>query len=276
MEQQELMFIFYSCGKIKRKMKNRYFIIVLVILLPFAASAQYGETIRTARPGQAIGGYTLGSKVFQVQSGISYNEFEDESNNQTTWLNNNVFRLGIWEKFEISAVVNYRWDDTETATGNRLSQGISNTQIGARYNILEASGAIPAIGIQGRVLLKAQSEVYRREKIGTRFILAAGNRITDWMSYTTNFGLIWRGDGQGPDGTYVLNLAFGLTDKIGTFVEVYGITNDPFTTNFDTGFSYLVNKDFQLDISAGWQGNENIDDWFVDAGVSFRFDWRGE
>ncbi|UJH90393.1 transporter [Antarcticibacterium sp. 1MA-6-2] len=137
-------------------MYKKNLILLLIIFIPSLMLGQYGETIRTGRPGQAIGAFALGSKVFQVQSGLTYNRFEDAAGNEnSTYMNNNVFRLGIWEKFEVSGVVGYRIAEEAPLTGNRI-RGVSNTQIGARYNILEPNGAIPALGLQGRVLLKFQ------------------------------------------------------------------------------------------------------------------------
>ncbi|UJH90394.1 hypothetical protein LZ575_16355 [Antarcticibacterium sp. 1MA-6-2] len=63
--------------------------------------------------------------------------------------------------------------------------------------------------------------------------MSAGNKITDWVGYTANFGLLWPGNGEGPIELYVFNLGFSLTDRIGTFVEVYGRLED-FTANYDT------------------------------------------
>lgn len=255
-------------------MYKKNIILLIMIFIPAIMLGQFAENIRTGRPGQSIGAFALGSKVFQVQSGFTYTSFEDGfGNERNTYGFNNVFRLGIREKFEVSGVVNYTIAPENLTTGDRLS-GISNTQIGARYNILEPNGAIPALGIQGRALLKFQQEEFRREEVGARFILAAGNRITDWMSYGVNYGLEWAGNGEGPVQFYTFNLGFSLTDRLGAFVEVYGQIED-FTASYDGGFSYLVNSDLRLDISAGWQDtfitNNN---WFIDGGFSYRFDWR--
>ncbi len=233
--------------------------------------AQFGKTIRTGRPGAAIGAYTVGKNVFQIQTGFNYNEYNlDKVFNSKTWISNSVFRYGVFEKLEVSGVVNFRTDETLTITGTENQFGVSNTQIGLRYNILERKGAIPAIGLQGRLLLKAQSKEYRREKLGTIFILATGNKVTDWLSVTTNWGIIWTGNGGDPTSIYVLNTSFSLTEKWGAFLEVYGSFN-AFSDNYDAGFSYLVNNDLQLDVSAGWQGQNSLVDWFIDFGVSWRW-----
>lgn len=39
-------------------------------------SAQFNPTIRTGRPGQSIGPYTVGREVFQVQTGMGYKQGE--------------------------------------------------------------------------------------------------------------------------------------------------------------------------------------------------------
>ena len=254
-------------------MSKKYLILFLSLFMPMIMLGQYAETIRTGRPGQSIGAYTLGSSVFQVQSGITYNSFDHPLvEERSSYEFSNVFRLGILEKLEVSAVLNYRTEEGTWAMGETLS-GVSNTQIGTRYNILEANGPIPALGVQARVLLKLQREEFRRENTGAQVLIAAGNRITDWMSYGANLGFLWAGDGNGPVELYTFNFGFSLTERIGAMVEVYGRLED-FSTNYDVGLSYLVNEDLSFDASAGWQGTEEYDDWFVDAGISFRFDWR--
>ena len=233
---------------------------------------QYAESIRTGRPGQSIGAFAVGDKVFQVQSGVTYFDWNDELPGQNNSLEfNNVFRYGVTNKLELSGVVRYRIEEA-TQSMERLS-GVSNTQIGARYNILTPKGAVPALGVQARLLLRLQKEEFRRENLGTQVIIAAGNRLTPWMTYGTNIAFLWAGNGDGPVELYTFNLGFSLTDKIGALVEVYGRFED-FTSNYDVGLSYTLNEDLSFDTSAGWQGTEAYDDWFVDAGVSFRFDWR--
>jgi hypothetical protein len=174
------------------------------------------------------------------------------------------------EKIEVSGVINLQTDQTVSATGDDTQFGVSNTQIGLRYNILQRKGAIPAIGLQGRLLLKAQSEDFRRENLGSSFILATGNKITDWLSVTTNWGLVWNGNGSEPTSLYVLNTSFSLTDRWGVFVEVFGSFNS-FDANYDAGFSFLINNDLQLDFSGGWQGQNEFIDFFVDFGLSYRW-----
>ena len=245
--------------------------LVLMIMSTQIAFAQFAKTIGSDRPGIAIGAYAVGKNVFQVQTGFNYNEMEQANIfGSNTWIFNSVFRYGIIEHLEVNGVIDFRADETLTVTGTENQFGVSNTQIGLRYNLLEGKGAIPAIGLQGRLLLKAQSEDYRRENLGTSFILATGNNITDWLSLTTNWGLEWSGNDGDPISIYVINTSFSITDKWGTFIEVFGSFNS-FDANYDAGFSFLVNNDLQLDVSGGWQGQNEFIDFFVDFGLSCRW-----
>ena len=248
-------------------------IAIAIMMIPNLSFGQFNETIRSGRPGQSIGPYTVGKKVVQVQSGVNFNQIDNEMTETSSFSESTVLRIGVWERFELSGVVNWESNQIRTNGDEEYEKGISNTQIGGRINILEGKGAIPGIGLQGRALLKAQSQAFKRETTGSQFVLATGNQITDWLSLGTNWGVTWDGNNANPRSLYIVNLSFGLSEKFGGFAEVYGSINE-LTTNFDGGFSYLVNNDLQLDVSGGWQGSEGVSDWFVDLGVSWRYDWR--
>ncbi len=246
---------------------------IMLGFLPFIVLGQYGETIRTGRPGQAIGGFVLGKSVMQIQSGYQFNQIDSEASKMRSTIYSTVLRFGVSERIEFSGLVDWQTDKLDLDTLTTYVGGISNTQIGGRINLTENKGWVPTIGLQGRVLFKSQSEPYLRENIGGKFILATGNSLSDKLSLGTNWGITWTGNQPKPVAFYIINLSYNISQKVGTFVELYGNLNE-FTTNFDAGFSYLVNKDFQLDASAGWQGRNDVSNWFIDFGVSWRVDWR--
>lgn len=76
-------------------MYKKILILLLLIFVPSLMLGQYAENIRTGRPGQSIGAFTLGSKVFQVQSAVNYNGFEDaEGVERSNNLFTNIFQTG--------------------------------------------------------------------------------------------------------------------------------------------------------------------------------------
>jgi len=89
----------------------KHLLIIAALFISTQIFAQYGETIRTGRPGQAIGCFTTGAKVFQVQSGITIDKtnFDAPINgNQSVFQSSTVIRYGITETFEVSGVLGYK------------------------------------------------------------------------------------------------------------------------------------------------------------------------
>jgi hypothetical protein len=76
---------------------------------------------------------------------------------------------------------------------------------------------------------------------------------------------------------YLYTLAFGLgiTDRLGSFLEVFGDVpaSAPGTpaNYFDGGLTYLLRDNLQFDVSAGVGLSHAAEDWFVGAGISVRF-----
>lgn len=246
----------------------------VLILFPLLSKAQYNETIRTGRPGNSIGAYALGKNVIQIQSGYNINWVEEGVSEINTGLLNNVIRLGLTERIELSSVINWQRDKFKSGPDETELSGISSTQFGGRINISQNEGMIPAICFQARANLGLRGEDYDESELQAVYILATVNRLNDNFSFTSNWILRQFGDDLKDRGFYTAALSYSISDKVGTFVEMYGQLNDDFSSNFDGGFSYLVNNDLQLDISAAYQGDENRDDYFIDFGFSWRTDWR--
>lgn len=64
-------------------------------------------------------------------------------------------------------------------------------------------------------------------------------------------------------------MGIGVNDKVGIYIEPYGdwVNFTELEANFDAGFTYLVNPNFQLDFSFGTGLNHNMNY------LSFGFSW---
>jgi hypothetical protein len=177
--------------------------------------------------------------------------------------NNSVFRFGISEPFEISAVY-----DHLSAIGDtdpRLPEiNINSFQVGARYHLLDQDGFIPNLALQSRLWMPDLSG----DELGTVSILSTSHSFMDAYTFFTNWKMITI-ESNDALFAYTANLSRSLGERVGVFFEVYGSLSD-FTTNYDAGLGYLVNDNLQLDISAGVQNQGEVNDWYVDAGVSWR------
>ncbi|MBL7862208.1 MAG: transporter [Cyclobacteriaceae bacterium] len=234
--------------------------------------AQFNETIRTGRPGQAIGAFTVGHTIFQVQSGFDYYKSTTSASIFSEgFLNNTVMRFGLTEPFEVSALVEYK---TETITDNDVkteASGLSALDLGMRYHIYTGKGLVPNVGFQIRTRLPVLSEDYKIKDLAPRFILVTSQKLSDKFTLITNWGAAWNGNDSAPRGTYVVNLSFPFNDSFGAFIETFGgLQKGTSTINFDTGLAWLINPDLQLDLYSGYGNNQGINDFFLSMGVSWR------
>ena len=74
------------------------------------------------------------------------------------------------------------------------------------------------------------------------------------------------------------SLGIALTDRVGGFLEFYATVRgegEPDEHAVDGGFTYLLTDDVELDVSAGAGLDRTAPDYFVGAGISWRF-WSAE
>ena len=240
----------------------------------YNVQAQTSEVIRSSRPGQSFTPYTVGTNVFQIQSGLNFNGFEDDP--QTD--GNGLFfvalgRFGITENIEIRTDFQVNSDQTTTADGKERTNGLSAWNIGMRFNILNPENAkSPALGFQFDINLNASSSDYKSEYIAPKLLLLHSQNLSDRLGLTTNWGVAWNGNTASPRGFYTAAFTYAIGDKWSVLLENYGeIEDGDFDTRFDTGAAYLLNNDIQLDVGAGYGSNDGISDYFLDLGVSVRF-----
>lgn len=241
-------------------------------LICIYASAQFNETIRTGRPGQAIGAFTVGQGVFQVQSGFDYFGSRFSSSHRSEGvLNNTVMRFGLTEPFEVSALVEYKTESIIENDVRRNVSGLSALDVGMRYHIYTGKGLVPNVGFQIRARLPVLAEAYKIKDVAPRFILVTSQQLSNTFKLITNIGAAWNGNDSSPRGTYIVNLSFPFNDKLGAFVETFGgVERGTATINFDTGIAWLISNDLQLDLYGGYGKNQGIQTYFTSAGVSWR------
>jgi len=71
-----------------------------------------------------------------------------------------------------------------------------------------------------------------------------------------------------------LSLGLALTPRWGTFVEYFGAVKTGGVADehsIDGGFTWLASDDLQLDLHAGGGLDDAAPEWFVSAGISWRF-----
>ena len=251
---------------------------VLLLFFGFAGKAQYNETIRTARPGIAIGPFAVGKNVLQIQSGVRFGGFNED---QTMFTGNffapiSVFRFGITEHIDLNTAWQYRAENFEQGGATSDKSGLSISTIGARINLYEGKNHIPAMGLQLIFQPNMLSDAYNPDHASFRVVAIAGEKLGHNFSILANISAGTNGNTNNLGWQYALSLDYNLPGKWRTYIETYGaLANDSSTLNWDTGLAYLVNNDLSLDLFGGIGSNNGRVDYFASAGVSWRYvKWR--
>ena len=210
-----------------------------------------------------------------MQSGVDYyNEKSTVSGSpyeQNGQVLNTLFRFGFTERFELGAGFNLRQDEFKLGGFSSSKKGINGLTFHLRNNIVSEEGNRPSMGLQFNLNLPYATGTYSGNNMSSKIAFHLDKTIMSNNMVTFNSGLEWN-ENVVPVGFYILSFGHNFTSKFGAFVEYYTfIQGGVFDHKFDGGFAYLVNNNFQLDLSIGYdKNNSGMEAFFVSAGVSWR------
>lgn len=238
----------------------------IIIFIQQNINAQFNETIRTGRPGQGTGSNAVGKRVIQMQTGYDIGGNINNTNYKYSNLNTNL-RFGVLERFEINSAWEYQ---TEKIFTKKLS-GLTLSSIGTRLHLLNPTKKLPSIGIQISAKLPFRTGDYSAKYIDIKSLLSITKSFGKKSSLLVNLVHNQSNNNNKNYWNYVINYGYNISDKWGVFIENYtNFTKNHFENYWDTGFSYLVNNNLQLDAYGGTSLNKKYSDFFFSIGFSGR------
>jgi len=200
------------------KLKSlRCFVIFFGALLIYSQKTIAQDNIATARPSSSIGVWTLPANSFQFEQGFTYNN--------DTLILDGFFRLAVSKIGEIRLLTNY----------------------GSDYILVEGKVMLlnPAEHKTGLAIKVSVDQSFSVQD----FRMIASRQLNDRFSIVSNVGL-------SPGGRWYLIglLNIGLGDKFGAYIE--GVYRDGFQ-QYNTGLTFLINSETQLDFSTGLINNNS-------------------
>lgn len=256
------------------------FLLFLFTLVAFQTNA-YAQTnpIVTDRPGFSTGAYTVKPGRFNIEFGYQYsfNNHNVDTSTHTAPLSN--LRVGITEKIEFDLLWDgWNIDDQEDSSPET---SVADVSVGGKYRIIEADQFnLTALGL---LSLPAGSSPSTSGHVDPRLGLLWDYSLSDKVSVFGN--VIANTDVTKGDRNYtiqpIVGLSFSHTSRLGTYLEYNsdiplhrGALSEPGASSvqntIDGGVTYLLTDDIQLDISAGFGLDNEVDD-FVGTGISIRF-----
>lgn len=234
------------------------------------------ESLITDRPDATESPSTVPLGFIQVETGAFFESYKATNKDLKSYtFNTTLLRLGLLNNIELRL----GWDFTEThfTNNNDLSSGLNPLLLGAKFAIIKDKMNWPEIGVLAHVYLPfIAGNDYKTDNTGKDILFAVAHTLNDKSSLSYNLGIGWDGDASEAKYLYSLSYGYAITTKLGMYAEIYGDlpVNDKANHYWDTGFTYLLSNNVQLDATVG-SGITDGQKLLFSGGISFRLPtWR--
>jgi hypothetical protein len=248
-----------------------------IYFIPFLFLGQETENfdLITDRPDATESPNTVPQHHLQIETGLNYETFKERNIQiETKSFNSTLLRFGLLKNLEIRL----GWDFEETKFSindidpENVLSGFSPLLIGAKTEIARENKLFPNIGLLVHAYLPIfASTDYRSKTTGLEVIFSFAHTLSEKSSLGNNLGVAWQNDAAGIEYIYSLAYGYSISDRWGTYAEIYG--NLPESTRAqhftDAGITYLIKNNLQLDASVG-TGITDDQNIIVGAGISYR------
>jgi len=265
------------------KIKNTYLLNLLFVLFinGFAfsqdedATDSASEPLITDRPDATESPQTVAPGFIQIETGGFYESFEDNNiKSETYTYNTTLVRLGLLDNLELRL----GWDFVEGQTTindtklDDVTSGFNPLLLGVKIGIANENGWMPEIGFLSHLYLPfTASQDYKPETTGVDFRFSFAHTLNEKSTLSYNLGAQWKDDSPEAAYLYSLSYGYGISDKLGAYIEIYGDFPENNKANhlWDAGLTYLISNNIQLDATVG-SGISKGQDILLSAGVSFK------
>jgi len=270
--QSKLLNIFSSSSSTQMPFDSQIFLLKIFLFTVFTmlfTELTQAQDLVTDRPDVTESAIVVPRKNIQLEIGASTEFFSNQADvyNLPTFL----FRIGFNNRFELRLGSTYSF--LNSSIENR--SGFNASELGLKVSLNENRDAnyqhamLIGVGVPYLVATDLRENAFTTPSI----VYAFQFDISDRVGFSSNIGGIWDTENNGARITYTASFAFGLTEKLGFYAELFGYSgeNGSNQLNADGGFTYLINPLMQLDASYGNSLSPNTDYKFIAIGYSWRF-----
>ena len=233
-------------------MSNKFLIFLFLI---FQSSTIYSQ-LTTDRPSQTDSPLVIETGYIQIETGVSAEEIQSNINS--------LVRIGILNGVELRINSNYIIND-EISFQKKSSFG--DFELGSKFTILDKDQINTNVSFLTYLSIPTAPEVFSFNNYGFLNKLLVSHNLTSDSEIGYNIGY---NKFINYDGKYIYSVVYGKTlQSFSIFFELFGDSNsDTFNSNFNSGLTYLIDNDKQIDLSIGKGLNNDL--FFVKLGFSIR------
>ena len=266
-------------------------------------SAQYTETINSNRPGNSQGAFSVGTNVFQLETGARLGHDEHALSGTETDLFGVDYslRYGIaFERLEMS------WMGSFLSSTERIPSGASEDELktsnfeyntlGIKYLVFDPykkrslegpnirswkdnfrfkwRDLIPAVSVYAGANIAIGNSPYMvpgESELTPKVALITQHNYRSWVLVMNIIGDKITSDF--PKYTGIFTLTHSFNSHFAVFGEYQAIKSDLYSDDIlRGGAAYLISKNFQVDLSGLVNFKDTPSRWQVAVGVSYRLD----
>jgi hypothetical protein len=254
----------------------RNFVLIFSLNLLFIPNmfSQKIPDLVTDRPDKTESALVVPEGALQIESGAEY--FSDRSIEQfelnSLSLAATLFRYGLLENLELRLGSAYLSQEIKSGNISSDVSGISDFMIGAKYEFVSDHHSVPDIGLMLHFFLPVGAEAFKPDKTEPQAILSVSKSLSEYLDIGTNLGVHYNSSAEDAFYFYTIAAGFGITEKLGSFVELYSEVLPNSSPQFlaGAGFTYLLQHNLQFDIYGGNGLFNNSKVWYFGAGISIR------
>ena len=235
-------------------MKKRFLIFLFLL---FNCSLVFSQ-ITTDRPDQTESAIVLSSGQIQVESGIL---IENSQSNINT-----LFRIGIIDGIEIRINSNYLINDKLSFM---KKSSFSDFEVGAKFRIFDKTSSNTKVAFLSHLSIPTAIEVFSNNVYGLMNRLNVSHDLNNESQIGYNLGY---NKFKKMDGQFIYTIVYGRSlGSFGIFFEIFGDdSKNSSNINFDSGITYLLDNNKQIDLSIGKGINNDM--FFISGGISINID----
>jgi hypothetical protein len=183
-----------------------------------------------------------------------------------------LLRYGVSSSVELRAGASYRIHELRNGITDTTITGISDLLIGTKVALIKDETDEPKLSVLFHLFLPFGQRFFRSKTVEPQIILSSFNNLGDNFTLSYNAGGRWNLEDD--IAAYVLSLScgFNIVENLSGYAEVFSEISNLIAPAyfFDGGFTYLLERNFQLDISSGFGILNSSSFWFISTGISVR------
>ena len=257
-------------------MKPQITLLFILLSLGLLAQEETSADLITDRPDQTESSSVVPLRSLQVETGFMLENKETNTfKKQSFAYNTTLLRYGLLENFELRVGLEYLGEELllKNTNFNSSHSGLSPIYTGFKVKITEEDAWKPEVAFLGGLVLPFPADKsFKPLYTAANLRFAVSHTLSDRISLGYNLGAEWDGQTALPRYFYSVALGVGVTDKLGAFVESYGLIAENGNAEHlvDAGFTFLILPNFQFDVSGGIGLNDDAIDNFVSVGLTYR------